>query len=290
VLEEWDRLSLEVLFDLHRQETISRVRRHIQNELGLFAAIHVKEGRDLAQGEFYQYLTAQRYSGPEIRFYLDETGNEGSKTYLGIGGVCAMNWRQYEKHWSSLRRWRELQGWPETIHFVDTGNAMLPRATSLLARLQERRSGLLFLGYSLQSRGQTHQDLVTLFVQLVVDALRHIRSIGCMREAKSVRVIKEADTGFDSIHLKPMQQCLADQVAASFPGQLAVQPIEALPKGRDVMLECADLVAGGMQRRALYKGRNPKDVLAEAVFNVTGFGDAHEPGVLFRAYPQGSGH
>ena len=71
-------------------------------------------------------------------------------------------------------------------------------------------------------------------------------------------------------------------VALEFPGAVTVLPVEAVTKGRTVLLECADLIAGGMQRRALYGGRNPKDVLAEAVVNVTGFEDGTEPGTIFK--------
>ena len=79
-----------------------------------------------------------------------------------------------------------------------------------------------------------------------------------------------------------MDKQLNEVVALEFPGQLTVLPVEPVPKGRTVMLECADLIAGGMQRRALFKGRNPKDRLAEAVINVTGFEDENDPGVLFK--------
>ena len=75
-----------------------------------------------------------------------------------------------------------------------------------------------------------------------------------------------------------MTKQLGEMVALEFPGKLNVLPVQAVPKGRTVLLECADLIAGGMQRRALHKGRNPKDRLAEAVMNVTGFEDAADPG------------
>jgi hypothetical protein len=39
-----------------------------------------------------------------------------------------------------------------------------------------------------------------------------------------------------------------------------------------------------MQRRALSKGRNPKDRLAEAVINVTGFEDSADNGAVFKYY------
>ena len=81
-----------------------------------------------------------------------------------------------------------------------------------------------------------------------------------------------------------MSKQLAEAVALEFPGRLAVLPVEAVGKGRTVLLECADLIAGGMQRRARSKGRNPKDRLAEAVINVTGFEDSADNGAVFKYY------
>ena len=82
-----------------------------------------------------------------------------------------------------------------------------------------------------------------------------------------------------------MHKQLSDLVALEFPGKIIVHPIESVIKGREVFLECADLIAGGMQRRALIKGRNPKDKLAEAVCNVTGFEDSTDEGAVFKFYP-----
>jgi hypothetical protein len=70
-----------------------------------------------------------------------------------------------------------------------------------------------------------------------------------------------------------------------FPNQFAVQPVETAVKGREVLLECADLIAGGMQRRALQKGHNPKDYLAQAVLNLTGFEGPPDDRAIFKVYP-----
>lgn len=286
VLERWQPLQLEVLFELDRIETIGRVRRMIQNDLRLFRGIEdTRRAREAIQQEFHEYIAAHRDTLPEVRFYLDETGNEGDKTYTGVAGICVINWKQYEKHHAALDQWRTQQRWPETIHFSETGADKVDRAVSLLQQLRSRRSGVLFLGYSLASRGRTHEDLFSLFIQLVVDSLKHLRDCGCLSENRSVRVVKEADTGFDSLFLEKMTKRLDEAVALEFPGQLAVAPVEAVTKGRHVLLECADLIAGGMQRRALGKGRNPKDRLAEAIINVTGFEDDGDPGTLFKYYP-----
>jgi hypothetical protein len=285
VLERWDPLDLEVLFELDRLETIGRIRRHIQHALRLYRGMEeTAEFRDLFQQQLHEYLAAHKGTLPEVRFYLDETGNEGDKAYVGVGGLCVMNWKQYHKYYAAIAKWRTEQKWPETIHFSETGSDRLDRAIRLLAELSARRSGLLFLGYAMNSRGRTHQDLFSLFIQLVIDSLHVLKRDGCLDAPRSLRVIKEADTGFDNVFLAKMNKQLSDLVGLEFPGQLIVQPIESLPKGREVFLECADLIAGGMQRRALYRGRNPKDKLAEAVFNVTGFDDPSDNGVVFKLH------
>jgi len=283
VIEKVQPLVLEVLFGLDRIETLGRVRRLIQNELRLFRGLdETRKVREAMQVQFHEYLAAHRQSLPEVRFYLDETG--GDFTYTGIAGLCIINWKQFEKHSAALEQWRSRQGWLETIHFCDTGDSKLDRAVSLLHQLQKRRSGLLFLGYALNSRGRTDRDQLTLFVQLVLDSLKYLRKHGCLTEPRSVRIIKEAQTGFDNVYLRQLHQQLSDAVALEFPGELSVLPVETVQKGRTVLLECADVIAGGMQRRALHKGRNPKDRLAEAVVNVTGFEDGLDSGAVFKHY------
>lgn len=286
ILEKWEPLELEVLFELDRLETIGRIRRHIQHTLHLFRGMEeTAQNRDFLQRELHEYLASHKGAISEIRFYLDETGNEGDKAYTGVAGLCVMNWQQYEKYHAALARWRLEQNWAETIRFSETGSDRIDRAVRLLGELRRRRSGLLFLGYALGSRGRTHEDMFSLFIQLVIDSLHCLKRNGCLDTPRSLRVVKEADPGFDNIFLLKMHKQLSDLVALEFPGQVVVQPIEPVTKGREVFLECADLIAGGMQRRALYKGRNPKDKLAEAVFNVTGFEDTTDEGAVQKFYP-----
>ena len=53
--------------------------------------------------------------------------------------------------------------------------------------------------------------------------------------------------------------------------------------GREVLLECADHIAWGMKRRTASGGHHAKDLLAEAVMNVTGFEDPRDTGMIFHA-------
>jgi hypothetical protein len=285
VIERWSPLELEILYELDKVMSLVRSRQIIQNNLRLFRGMEdTRKAREAMQRELHEYLAAHRDTLPEIHFYLDETGNEGDKNYTGVAGVCVINWKQYEKHYAALAQWRERQGWAETIHFSETGADKVDRAASLLQQLAQRRSGVLFLGYSISSRGRTQEAMFSLFIQLVMDSLKHLQQQGCLSENQNVRVIKEADPGFDTMYLDTMTKRLSEAVALEFPGLLAVSPVEAVTKGRTVLLECADLIAGGMQRRALGKGRNPKDKLAEAVINVTGFEDTAETGALFKYF------
>ena len=288
VLEEYGVADLAFLYELRKWTTITRVGWEIQNKLQLFRGLEdTRQYRMLYQKDLQEYIEAHKNVVPEVRFYLDETGNEGDKAYVGIAGICVMNWRQYEMHAAALDQWREKQG-PEPIHFAEMGWDRTPRAIELLGELQKRRGGLLFVGYALQARGSTREAIFTLFAQLVKDAMLYLRQHGSLGEPRVLRVIKEADPPFDNIYLESLTKHLTELVALECPNLLHVVPVEAVVKGRSVLLECADLIAGGMQRRALWKGSNPKDVLAEAVFNVTGFEDALEKGALFKMYPKSS--
>ena len=133
-----------------------RTRQIIQNNLGLFRGLEdTAQYRILYQRDWHAYLSARHGVMPEVRFYLDETGNEGDKAYTGVGGICVMNWKQFEIHAAALSQWRREQKWPETIHFAETGSERIDRAVRLLGELQQRRSGLLFLGYALSGRVHT---------------------------------------------------------------------------------------------------------------------------------------
>ena len=283
-LEAWDRCNLHILFDLDRIETIGRLRRHIQNDLGLFASTtrtgHLRHEMQL---EFHRYLAEQRRNDPEIRFYLDETGADTSRLYTGVAGICVLDWRQYEMHHAALIQWRRNQGWPETLHFTDIG-ADNTRHLALLNQFAQRRAGLLFLGHAIPSRGMVNYALVDLFIQLVVDSLKRARDLNCLTRGRAVTVYKEASPGFDKFHLATVHQYLTEQIAREFPDALYVRDVYPIRKGLEPMLECADLIAGAMQRRACYGGHHPKDVLAEAVMNITGFEDAKDPGAVFNAY------
>jgi hypothetical protein len=208
VIARWHPLELEILYELDRPDSLSRMRRHIQNKLRLYRGMEATaERRDQLQKELHEYLQAHKGIPPEVRLYLDETGNEGDKTLAGIGGICVMNWQQYAKYAAALAQWRRELNCPDTIHFADTASyTRMNQAVRLLAELQVRRSGLLFLGYALASRGRTHQDLFSLYVQLAMDTLRHMRASHCLDEPRSLRIIKEADPGFDRIYLEKMKK------------------------------------------------------------------------------------
>ena len=80
-------------------------------------------------------------------------------------------------HLAALALEREKLG-PETIHFVETTENGLDRPLKLLAELAKRRSGLLFVGHAMRSRGSTREALFSLFAQVVVDTLHHMRDNG----------------------------------------------------------------------------------------------------------------
>lgn len=285
VLDSCRPMELEVLYDLHNFETIARSRRHIQNDLKLFQGSEFVIGlRNERQRDFLQHVLERKNADPEIRFYLDETGNSTTDRFTGVGGVCVMDWRLFEIQHAAIRKARQGLG-PETLHCADIkSNDDLLRHVALLAELQHRRAGLLFVGHATRSRIAKQEILCSLFVQLVVDALRKMEAHGCLETQRVLTVVKEADEGFDALMGEDFQVALQEAVARALGDKIYVNPIRAVPKGREVMLECADQIAFAMMRRAVSGGRIAKDRLAEAVMNVTGFEDPGDSGAVFKIH------
>lgn len=285
VIDSCRPLELEVLYELHNFETIARSRRHIQNDLKLFQGSDFVIGlRNERQREFLQHVLARKNADAEIRFYLDETGNSTTDRFTGVGGVCVMDWRLFEIQHAAIRKARHGLG-PETLHCAEIKNDEdLARHLALLAQVQNRRAGLLFVGHATRTRIRKQEILCSLFVQLVVDALRKMESHGCLENPRVLTLVKEADEGFDALVGEDFQAALQDCVGKAFGDKVYVNRILAVPKGREVMLECADQIAFAMMRRAVSGGRIAKDRLAEAVMNVTGFEDPGDSGAVFKIH------
>lgn len=286
ILLEWRPLELEALFELEKSESISRARRHIQNDLQLFQATpRTLKLRGELQMEFHQYLTAQREGDPEIRFFLDETGGDPQDKFTGVGGICVLDWRQFEMQHAALVKWRDKQGWPETLHFNKlTNDAAMGPFLALLTELKKRRAGILFAGYALPARRNKQDMFFSLTQQLVVDSVRQAAALGCLNVSRAVTVVKESEEGFDALYLRELEGSLHDLLTREFPGQAYLKAVTPVPKGREVLLECADIIASGMRRRAVSGGTHSKDRLAEAVMNVTGFEDRGDQGALFKYF------
>jgi hypothetical protein len=281
-------LELEVLHSLQPMATLIRCRQRIQNDFGLFIGTRRTRGfRDERQMQFYQYLAEQRAGEAECCFYIDETGSEPQGRFVGIGGICILDVRAFSMHHSALKHWRAERGWVETLHFADADSKTESRFIELLAELQRHRVGLLFLGYATLCRGNRDSALASLIVQLVGDALTRADQLGCLCGPRSVRVIKEAADGFDSLHLDAIRSDLADHLAHRFPQRVHLAAVQPLPKGREVLLECADVIAASMKRRWESGSWKHKDRIAQAVMNVTGFEDERTNAAIYRVHATG---
>jgi hypothetical protein len=285
-MRQYRSASVTSLYVLTGIDTLNRMRRHIQNTLKLFpSTLETRRMRDEIALEWQQIIAADREGLSEIRFYLDETA--GSHRFNGIGGVCAMNWNQYSKYWSSIAQWRREQvEWPGPIHVADINDhAGLARAMSLVHQIEQRRGGLLFLGYGVESKAMLHETRFSLFIQLVIDSLHKMDAADCLGERRSVVLIKEEESGFDRLFLEKLHAQLERQLFDVFPHRVYLQEIRPQPKGSDVLLECADVLAASMTRWHLHGGFAFKDDLSRAVFRVTGLPEPKDGGVVFKIHP-----
>ena len=137
--------SLDVLHDLERVDSITRSRRRIQNDLHLFEPTEwTKAHRQENQRDFLEYLSYRREGDPELRFYLDETGG-GRGEFVGVGGVCVMDWGTYEPHFAAMQKWRRDQGWANALHFADLRDEDVGKYISLLRQVLGRKAVVLFV-------------------------------------------------------------------------------------------------------------------------------------------------
>lgn len=283
VLAERVPLELDVLYELELYGNITRMRAYIQNQLKMFGASpHIRRNRNERQMEFYDLLAAARSTTAEIRIYLDDTGNEG-RGFTGFAGLCAINWKQYAVHHAALEEFRRTLPLA-TIRYADLDATSRPHAEKLLEKVRERCSGLLFLSHAVHSRSDTHRTRMSLLVQLLTATLEKLDQLGCLSHPIGVLVVKEAEDGFDQMWLDQLRGDMAYQIASIFPDRVKLSDLQAWPKGREVMLEIADLIAGAVQRRTFPGGHNPKDRLADLVFNLTGFEDPRETGTVFKSH------
>jgi hypothetical protein len=286
VLEEWDRKSLDVLYSLDSFETISRIRRHIQNDLWLWiGTASTRKRRGASQTEIQDYIAAQKAGDSEIRVYVDESRGGGNSNYRAVAGVAVADTRQWHKHLAALSLWREKQGWVEPLHFCDIkDNRHLDRHLSLLSEVNKRRAGLIFLGYSARTRRVSGDDMVELFVHACTGVLEKLAEQNCLSEPRGFVLVKEAEEGWDAQYMIALRDELAAQLRDLYPGVVYLKEVETRPKGREVLLEVADTIVGGLQRLANYSGTTIKDQLAAAVLHTTGFDNPGDAGMVFKQF------
>jgi hypothetical protein len=284
-LEEWDHRSLDVLYTLDNIVTIVRARQRVQNEFGLYVGtLQTRERRKEIAQQFYRYSLAKSEQDAEIRIYLDETKGEPGSRYAGVAGVCLVDWRLYESSYLSLKKWRDDTGWVEPLHASPQAQQSIDRHLALLAEIQKRRTGLLFVGHDVAVRALSSRTIVDLFVQMVMGCLEDMKNNNCLGQKRAVVLIKEADEGFDRAYGTMLETQLQQQIAYEYPDTAYLKAILARRKGEEVMLEVADMIAFGMQRRAMYRGWTNRDRLAEAVANVTGFENFQPTGIVYKGW------
>ncbi len=282
ILEKNKPLSLDVLHHLQPMTTIIRCRQHIQNDLSLFqGAPRTRRRRGDLQMEFFQYLSEQKATQPEITVYLDETGTDGQSNYMGIGGICVIDNRQYELTLQQFNNWREDLNYPETFHFADASSKNADYFMQLAAQLSKRRTGLMFFGYATEVKGARNQKIADLIIQLVSDIVDYMQENGCLNTHRHLRIVKEAEAQFDNMHLDQLRKDVAEHLYHHNGSMISLTDILPRPKGREVMLECADLIASSMRRRLTTNRDIHKDRISSAVFNATGLVDDSESSALY---------
>lgn len=285
VLAEHRPLTLDVLHELQNISTIIRCRQRIQNDLELFVGSpRSNRRRGEFQMEIHQYLSSRKKEQAQTIIYIDETGTDGQSPYSGLGGICVIDTRQYEITLRQLERWRSETAGTPTFHFADVDSARVSEYVDFANQLRKYRSGLIFAGYAVELRGSKSHKVAELILHMVADTCGYMRENGCLEGSRNILVIKESEAYFDATHLDELKKDLAEILYRRFGPQITLLDIESRPKGRDVLLEGADMIAASLRRQLTSSSSIHKDRLAEAIFNATGLGDTREPGMIHKIY------
>jgi hypothetical protein len=285
VLAEKAGEGIRILHSLAPQmESITRARRRIQNTLELFqGSPRTQYNRSEIQLQFYKYMGTVKDNEPEIRFFLDESGNEPGSPVAAVGGVCIVDWRHYERFHAALSQWRSERGPQRPFHFADMSPSDEPLYMAWLSELSKYRGGLLFCGYAVEARRAANRQLRNLFLHLIVDSLHHLHKHGCLSVPRRLSVVKEREAGFDTFELGALEQDLSQRIYADFPERIRMDAVKAAVKASDVMLEYADVVAASMTRKLVHDKLNHKDRVADTVLNTTGL-NQDTPGAVFKLF------
>lgn len=282
VLADNDSMGIRVLHLLKPGlESITRARRRVQNTLGLFqGSPRTQLFRGELQLEFHNYSKEVSGNEPEIRFYLDESGNESNSEFVSVGGVCIIDWRQYEKYHAALTQWRANCGRLHPFHFMTLGDSEESVYMKWLDQLQKYRGGLLFCGYALQAQRGANLHLRYIYLHLIMDSLHRLEKAGCLNEPRRLVIEKESETGFDRFELPTLNAELSQLVHAKFDQRIKFESVKSSPKGSDVMLEYADVIASSIVRRLKHPNSHAKSRVSDAVLRVTGLNQDGEQAVF----------
>jgi hypothetical protein len=285
VVLRWKTPDLEMLHDLTDFSSIERARRTIQNTLGLFVGTpRTRHLRDSLQLEFHRYMAEKQHDDPAIHIYLDETGNDPNERLTGVGGICVMDWRQFERFHAALSLSRQKLAFPAPLHFADIDGNKEPVYLSAIHQLSQKSPGLLLLAYVFPARrADKDRVMLNLYTQIVVEALRVMKNLNCLGTRRALYVMKEAEESFDHFSLPAMEQELSQQILKEFEGNVYLKTVQSIPKASDVLLEYADLIAGAVQRRERSDNRIHKDRVSDAMIRVAGFGGPSD-GLVYQVH------
>jgi hypothetical protein len=245
-LIEGDRVRLDDMYALPRQNSISRVRAKIQNEYGLFQpSAEVADARRTLRDDTKAEMGADKPGPPVLTVYADESGK--SQHYLVVGSVWILDISKAWRVVFDLRQWQKEAG---SIAFFTKAIAC--------------SFFVLFNSANLNSR---------LYYELAMTGVEHEIEVGRVVLPRSLAIVKDADDGPDALMLPELTRRLTVACRDYFNGTVMVDSVMTGRSHESPLLQLADLFSGSVGR-IMNKdgdGTNHKDGFAAFFETVAGF-------------------
>jgi hypothetical protein len=274
-LIEGDRVRLDDMYALPRQNSISRVRAKIQNEYGLFQpSAEVADARRTLRDDTKAEMGADKPGPPVLTVYADESGK--SQHYLVVGSVWILDISKAWRVVFDLRQWQKEAGIEGEFKFAELNKTKKEQAIAFVKKAMEYSQVMGLKACVLDKLGlkaKTEEVVSRLYYELAMTGVEHEIEVGRVVLPRSLAIVKDADDGPDALMLPELTRRLTVACRDYFNGTVMVDSVMTGRSHESPLLQLADLFSGSVGR-IMNKdgdGTNHKDGFAAFFETVAGF-------------------
>ncbi|MHB1681200.1 MAG: DUF3800 domain-containing protein [Bacilli bacterium] len=273
-----DPVTPDLFKKMERLTNLARMRAKIQNEFELYMADEtVRTERGRRSSSVTEDVVMDKPVGvPVTNVYCDETGKQSK--LIGVGGLWFAEAHSAAKLWHLLTKWKKEEGIKASeFHFTAVSRGLMPYAKQFFEQALTLSGGFGLKAVFVERAGLVHSvdDTVReLHYQLVYRGLDHDRSTARSLFPRVVNVFKDADPGYDSLHLQRLRDDLIVSLDRRYGSDVTLDHLTATESSSSFAVQLADIFMASLNRalERRYTDAEPhfRDELADFVLERLG--------------------